>query len=223
MARILVSDLVEEVQRELSQVEGTVTNLYGTPRTIQHIQDAYLSLIEEFGDDALYEYNDATLDGSTGIIDADLTTTLDNHVIDRWEDIIHVWNDGSNRPLDIVPPRTNIRNITGDTARYIAGNTTEFRPFRCYPITAANDVVVYSRAHPTLPITEDSYIYIDRLLVTYYAAYLYTQDDASVPGQVDKFERLYEQRLKQIKSARNNQPVKLDPRSSVHDSWTEMP
>ena len=222
MARILVSDLVEEIQRELSQVEGAVTNLYGTPRTIQHIQDAYLSLIEEFGDDVLYEYFDGTLDGTTGVIDDDLTTALDNHVIDRWEDIIHVWNDGEDKPLPIVPPRMNIRNIEGGNTRYIASNDTQYRPFKCFPLTADHDVVILARAYPELPLEAESYIYIDRLLVTYYAAYLYAQDDASVPGQVDKFERLYEQRLKQLKSVRNNQPVLLDPRSGSNtNTWNE--
>lgn len=222
MARILVSDLITEIQTELSQVTGTVTNLYGTPRILQHIQDAYLALIADFGDRVLSEYHDVTLDGTTGVIDADMTTTLDNHEINRFEDIIHVWLEGRNDPLPIVPPRMNVRNITSGGARFIDANDTANRPFKVYPITSDDNLVVLARAYPELPLTEDSYIYIDRLLVTYYAAYLYAQDDAASPGQVDKFERLYNDRLRQLTNESNNQPIQLDPRSYNDTStWHE--
>lgn len=223
MAKLLVQDLIESVQRELSQIAGVATNVYGTPRTLQHIQDAYLELIEEFGDRTLQKYHDVTLDGTTGVIDADLAPQFpDDHVINRFEDVLVVWLEGSNRGLPVLPPKMNVRTITGDTARYIEANVTENRPFMCYPVEATGDLVVLTRDYPVLPLTEESYVYIDALLITYRAAYLYAEDDATAVGAISKFEKLYEQRKMQLKSANNNQAVLLDPRmGSVPDQWME--
>ena len=223
MAKLLVEDVIESVQKELSQIAGVATNVYGTPRILQHIQDAYLELIEEFGDRTLQKYHDVTLDGTTGVIDADLAAQFpDDHIIDRFEDIIAVWLDGSNRPLPILPAKMNVRLITGDTARYIEANPTTQRPFVCYPITATGDLVVLTRDYPILPLTEASYIYIDAPLVIYRAAYLYAEDDATAVGAIGKFEKLSEQRKMQLKNANNNQGVLLDPRmGSVPDQWME--
>lgn len=215
MSRLLVSDIVSEVQTELSQVAGAVTNLYGTPRTIQHIQDAYLALIEEFGDRDLISFSKETLDGSTGVIDTNLTTALSNHSISRFEDIINVWVDGEDCPLPILPPNLNVYNITGDTPKFVTNNSTTARPFKIYPLAATGDVVVQHRAYPDLPLDEESYIYIDRLLIVYYAAYLYAQDDAASPGQIDKFERLFNDRLRNVKRINNNQAVSITGSNSA--------
>ncbi len=220
MARLLVSEIIEEVQTQLSQVVGTSTNLYGTPRTLQHIQDAYLELIDEFGDRNLIEYNNKTLNGTTGVITTDLVSALDNHEINRFEDILAVWLTDHNSPLPIVPPRINIRTIEDGDARYLDANITALRPFKCYPITATNTIVVMSRAHPELPLAEDSYVYIDRLLLVYRAAYLYAEDDATAPGQITKFEKATERRIRQLKASNNNQAILLDGRrGSIPTAW----
>lgn len=222
MARLLVSDIVEAVQAELSQVTGTATNIYGTPRMIKHIEDAYITLIDEFGDRTLKKVYDVALDGTTGVIDADLVPTQDNHEINRFEDILFVWPDGTDRQLAVLPPNMNPAIVTDGEARYIEANDTTNRPFMCYPITATGDFQVMARAYPVLPLTEESYIYIDRMLITYYAAYLYAEDDATAVGAIGKFKGLAEQRQMQLKNASSNQRVRLDPRSAnaTNEWWT---
>jgi hypothetical protein len=76
---------------------------------------------------------------------------------------------------------------------------------------------------PKLPITDPDKVYVDRLLLTYDAAWMYVTDDGTVPAQVAKFEMLAKKRRQQVQSNFNNQPLPLDARviADVTNQWWE--
>lgn len=220
----LASDIISDVIIELSQVPGTSTQVYATPRIAQLLQDACIMMIDEYWwpDLRQYFYNVAT-DGITGRLSANLVCTLTNHKISRYQDIEAVFPSTNNKPLRALPPRFNPATLSGTSATYmIPDATTALRPFAVFPITSTETLTVIARAYPIIPMSTTDTVYLDRLMLTYLAAYMYAEDDGTNPGSIAKFKGLFEKRLTQVKAQWNEQPLPLDPRFAVTEyEWSE--
>lgn len=217
-----VTDVVTQVIKELSQVPGVGTQLYVTDKVTQFVEDTMLLLIEETWWPQLMEFFQATLDGTTGLLTADLTGTISS--ITKFSDIRKVWPSDSNLPLSILPPTLNPFTLDGSGPRFISADATYTnRPIKVWPITSTGSVVIHARQRPATPVTGTDTIYMDQTLLAYGAAWMYCVDDGTVPAQIAKFENLFETRRKQMIAAMNIHPIELTPTDAINtDSWWEI-
>lgn len=223
-----VSDIVNKVILELSQVPGAATQTYSAARITQYVEDTYLTVIEKKWWPELMHYFQTSLDGTTGHITTDLVgVQLNSDYVKNYRDIAAVWPSDSNRKLRQVPPGMNPFTLSGSQPLYVQAETDHTltaRPIQVFPITATGDLVIWARQRNNIPISSGDYIYLDALLMIYGAAWMYATDDGTVPGAVDKFQGLFQDRLDTLMAADNNQPLQLDPRISITtDQWWEVP
>jgi hypothetical protein len=219
----LVSDIMGDVITELSMVSGVSVQTYASPRIQQHTQDALIMLMDEMWWPQLMQFYNVVPDGATGRITTDLVSTLANHSVSRFQDIEGVYPVALNKPLMILPPRFNPFTLSGSSSVYITPDATNpLRPFAVWPVTAADTLVVHARAYPAIPISTTDTVYLDRLLVTYMAAYMYTEDDGTNPGQIAKFKAMFEKRLQQVTASWQQTSIQLDPRYPTTEyEWSE--
>lgn len=221
----LVSDIVNDVITELSQVPGVSTQVYATPRIQQHLQDATILMMDEAWWPQLRQFfYNVTPDGVTGRLTADLTVSgLNNHTIYRFQDIEKVFPSTQNKTLRRLPTNRNPATLSGLVSVYITPDATSLhRPFAVFPVTATETMTVIARAYPTIPMSSTDTVYLDRLLMTYLAAYMYAEDDGTNPGAIAKFKGLFEKRLMQVKASWDEHGIALDPRFATTEyEWSE--
>lgn len=213
MALPTVGDVVSDVITELSQVPGIATQLYASGRIRQHVQDAILLEFNELWWPFLMYYQRVPLDGINGLLTQDLKGPIS--FIDDYADIQAVWPDGSNRKVSELPQSVNPFNLisTANTPVFLSADATiDHRPIRFWPQSTTGSVVILARQSPAIPVTDGQPFYLDRLLITYDACWMYCVDDGTVPAQVSKFQTLAVKRRSQMKSGFAQHPVLLDPR-----------
>jgi hypothetical protein len=210
---VIVSDIVNSVINELSQVPGIATQIYASGRILQHIQDALLLELEEmWWPDYMCYLGPIPLDGTTGRLTQDLIGPL--ATITEYRDVAAVFHANSNRKLRQLPQSINPMLLTsGLSSMYMAPDySVAGRPFRVYPPDSTTGVVVWARQRPKLPLANSDTLYIDQLLLQYDAAWMYCVDDGTIPAQVNKFQVLAQNRRRMIKASFSQQPIALDPR-----------
>ena len=212
MAATSIGDIVADVITEISQVPGVATQIYASDRIRQFLQNAWQLEITEMWWPAYMHVQTVALDGTTGALAADLKGPIS--FIDDYDDIQSVFPEGSNRKLRELNQSINPTALTsGATTWYVQPDYTyAHRPFKVYPPDSTGNVVVVARQRHGLPFTNETLVYIDRLLLMYDACWMYTVDDGTVPAQVNKFQMLAGNRRKQLKAGFAQQPLELDPR-----------
>ena len=209
----LVSDIVNAVINELSQVPGIATQVYASGRIQQHVKDALLLELEEmWWPDYMCYLGPIPLDGTTGSLTQDLIGPL--ATITEYRDVAAVFHGNSNRKLREFPQSMNPTIMSGGLSSYymVPDYTTPGRPFKVYPPDSSVGVVCWVRQRPKLPLSNTDKVYIDQLLLQYDACWMYAVDDGTVPAQVNKFQVLAQNRRRMIKAAFAQQPLQLDPR-----------
>ena len=213
MAGTLVRDIVNAVITELSQVPGVATQIYASGRIRQYVQDAYQLEVDELWWPRYMLWQTVSVDGATGLLTADLKGPIS--YIDEYEDIRAVFPAGSNRQLVEFPQSMNPDGIvsTGSSSRLFVtpDYTVPHRPFKVIPPTTLS-VTVHARQSTPLPLSDDTTVYMDNLLLQYDAAWAYCVDDGTVPAQVNKFQMLATARRRRLTAAMAQQPLLLDPR-----------
>jgi hypothetical protein len=208
-----VGDVVNAVITELSQVPGIATQIYASDRIRQFVQNAVILEQDEMWWPQLMYYQLVPLDGTNGFLTQDLKGPIS--FIDDYTDIAAVYPDGSNRKISELPPSVNPFNLNGVGIGPVfisADATTPHRPFRVWPSSTTGSVVVWARQSMATPIGDTDKLYMDQLLITYDAAWMYCVDDGTIPAQVNKFQMLAQKRRKQVKAATVQHPMQLDPR-----------
>jgi hypothetical protein len=219
----VVSDIVNTVINELSQVPGIATQIYSAGRIQQHVQDALLLELEEmWWPDYMCYLGPIALDGTTGSLTQDLVGPL--ATITEYRDIAAVFPENSNRKLRELPQSINPMLLTGGTGSfYIAPDyTTAARPFKVFPKNSTTSVVVWARQRPKLPLAQTDKVYIDPLLLQFDACWMYCVDDGTIPAQVNKFQVLAQNRRRMIKAGYSQHPLELDPRYPTEDTFGGM-
>jgi hypothetical protein len=80
------------------------------------------------------------------------------------------------------------------------------------------------RQEPLHPFALTDMLYLDQLMLLLGACYMYSADDGTNPGQINKFQSMFMKRLTDMVGAENDTPLQLDPRmASDVDQWMEMP
>lgn len=208
---MLVRDIVSAVIVELSQVPGIATQTYSAGRIRQHVQDAYQLEIDELWWPRYMVWQTIPIDPATGLLTADIRGPIS--YVDDWENIRAVFPVGSNRQIAEFPMSMNPSLMTGGNRLYVMPDyTIPHRPFKVLPVGSGSSVVVHARQDTPLPLTDDTNVYIDNLLLQFDAAWMYCVDDGTVPAQVNKFQMLATKRRQRLIAALAQQPLLLDPR-----------
>jgi hypothetical protein len=208
-----VDDIVQDVITELSQVPGVATQLYASDRIRQFVQSAWLLEIEEMWWPDYMMWFNIPIDGVTGMLTQDLVGPISS--ISDFGDIAMVMPSDSNKRLRILPPGMNPFTFVSSSGRpvYMAPDySAKNRPFKVYPATATGNVAIWARQRNAVPFSSDDLVYLDRLLLMYDAAWMYSIDDGTVPAQATKYQQLAVKRRKQMMEAFAQQPLALDPR-----------
>lgn len=216
---VKVRDIVNAVITELSQVPGVATQLYSANRIQQHVQDAFQMEIDDFWWPQYEAYVQSGLDGATGSLTQDLQGPLG--FINEYVNVKSVWPLGSQRKLRELPDSVNPFTLTGSSwPMYMMPDySVPNRPFKVFPQSATGTIVVKGVQRPTMPLSLDTVLGLDMLMLQYDAAWMYCVDDGTIPAQVNKFQMLAAKRRKIVRGNTSQQPIPLDPRrlSEVDD------
>lgn len=218
MARTTVQDAINQVARNISLVNGDGMTPY-SPDLIESYLDGAHQFIkdEQEWHDFDVVYN-RTLDGSTGLITEGITGISDAREITR------IYHTSSMTPLPKVSLYNN-KQVSTSLIGYEYLNREDdpgpsFKLVRFYPLILTGDVRI--EGHKTFDFTDRNLVIpVDWWLHVYHASWQFALDDGTNPGQIAKYETMFNTRLKQVKEKENNKPISLDPYAAIPDIWFE--
>lgn len=221
MAAPVVQDIITAAITELSQVPGLSVQIYATPRLQQFVQSALLLEIEEMWWPPLMCYQLVAPDPATGLLTADLQGPIST--INEYGDIAGVFRDGRHKKIPELPQSINpFALASSGHVRFISPDSTlANRPIRVWPTGAAENIALFMRQRPSMPLTLASQVYLDATLLLYDACWMYAVDDGTIPAQVNKYQVLAANRRKKMISRYAQQPLALDSRYHWQDMTIE--
>ena len=220
-----LAQLITRTADRLSMVAGQGVQTYAEDRIAEMIQHKFDVLVEEVWWPQFLSWGQWTLDGTLGIVTTDLTDLLK-----RVEDIRVIFPENSNTPLTKISAlSTNPFELSGTTPIHYEAlgpndANKESRVFQVWPKTATDDIIVQYRTKPDTFIPTDEIDFDDQALILG-AVYDYLEDDGTNPAASQKFQNLFEARIKQMKNTYNATPVSLDPVTALPQtfSFVELP
>jgi hypothetical protein len=220
-----LTQLITRTADRLSMVAGTGVQIYAEDRIAEMIQHKFDVLFEEVFWPQFMTWATWTLDGTLGIVTTDVTSLLK-----RYEDIRVIYPDASTTPLTKMSAlTTNPFTLSGTTPiHYEALGPTDAnkasRIFQIWPKSATGDVIVQYRTKPDTFVSTDEIDFDDQALILG-ATFDYLEDDGTNPNATQKFQLLFEARVKQLKNSFNSAPISLDPVTALPQtfSFTALP
>jgi predicted nuclease of predicted toxin-antitoxin system len=215
-----LSQLIVRTADRLSMVAGTGVQTYAEDRIAEMIQHKFDVLFDEVFWPQFLTWGTFTLDGTIGIITTDLTTLLK-----RYEDIRVIFPDASTTPLTKMSPlTTNPYTLSGNTpVHYESLGSTDInktsRVFQIWPKSATGNIIVQYRTKPDTFISTDNIDFDDQALILG-AVFDYLEDDGTNPNATQKFQLLFEARIKQLKNTFNSAPISLDPVTALPQTFS---
>ena len=215
-----LSQLIVRAADRLSMVAGTGVQTYAEDRIAEMIQHKFDVLFDEAFWPQFLSWDKLTLDGTLGLVTTDLTS-----IIKRFEDVRVIFPENSNTPLTIISGlTTNPYELSGTTpVHYEAlGPTSTYkttRVFNIWPKAATGDIILQYRTKPDTFISTDEIDFDDQALILG-TVFDYLEDDGTNPNATQKFQLLFEARVKQLKNTYNSTPISLDPVTSTPNTFT---
>ncbi len=211
------SQCIQEIILQMSMVPGTSVQTYAEDIIASYFQSAFDEIFDSYFWPEYTSWQTFTLDGTIGIPN----TNIDTYV-NRIQDIGTMLIGGTRTPVHRMPSQENPSLVTGTTPKfYDAYTTTRERVFRVYPAASTGTLVCRVRTKPATFVATD-YIYLDKWLPIFKAAWLYAEQDAANPGQAAVFQNRYEERFEQVKSSIvASAPIPIDPGvgSGIETEW----
>ena len=93
------------------------------------------------------------------------------------------------------------------------------RVFQIWPKTSTGNIIVRIRTKPDDFVSTDD-IDFDAQALILGSAYDYLEDDGTNPSATQKFQGMYEARVRQLKNNLSNAPISLDPVTTIPESFT---
>ena len=220
-----LAQLVSRTADRLSMVSGSGIQIYAEDRIAEMIQHKFDVLFDEVFWPQFLTWEQMTLDGTLGIVTTDLTNK-----IKRFEDIRVMFPENSTTPLTKMSAlSTNPYELSGtQPIHYEALGPTDAnktsRVFQIWPKTATNKVILQYRTKPDTFVSTDEIDFDDQSLILG-AVFDYLEDDGTNPNATQKFQLLFEARVKQLKNTFNSAPISLDPVTALPHtfSFVELP
>lgn len=222
-----LTELVGDATLKLSQVTGVGVQTYSEDRLALEVENVYDSIISLSGFwwPQVMEWFTRTLDGSTGIVTADLTN------VEEITDIRAVYFGQQQKPLPYLHPTINPNTMVGTVARAIEAlrydHANVGRLFRVWPLTATGTVYVHARITPEDIFTDPTVtVPFDPALLSTGAALAYAASEGINVAHVAKLQGEYNDLEKSAKQAYKAFPLLLDPLTQFPadtDQWYEHP
>jgi predicted nuclease of predicted toxin-antitoxin system len=220
-----LDQLINRTADRLSMVAGTGVQVYAEDRIAEMIQHKFDVLFDEVFWPQFLTWAEWTLDGTLGVVTTDLTD-----LIKRFDDIRVIFPDNSSTALTKVAPlTTNPFTLSGTTPIHFqalgpgdSNKTT--RVFHVWPKGATGDIIVQYRTKPDTFVITDTIDFDDQALILG-SVFDYLEDDGTNPSATQKFQLLFEARVRQLKNTFNNAPISLDPVTALPQtfSFVELP
>lgn len=195
---LTLSELVQKVITNLSMYEGTATQKYAEDRIGMTILQIFNSLFDDRYWDHLCHWYKYNLTGIDGVCSEDVSKD-----IAKFEDICCIVPEiNKNYKLKRLNNSTNPYLIEGNSPGYYIHSKIDKKIFSVVPFNATGVVYVYAKSRPSeyLP---DTVVPFDPDVLIYGTCYQYCADDGNSQSQIQKFEKLYNNRLQQL-TAMNN-------------------
>lgn len=214
MTYATLDQITQDVAINLSQAGGVGVQRYAEPRIQLYINQCFKLLLPRQWWPELMTWYTGTLDGTVGVMTSDISN------IKHYDDIRAVFVSGSDTPIPRLPLEINPFDIPAGELVFIdAYNDDPDKVFRVWSLTASASLSVHARSRPDTFIGTDT-IRFDALVLTYGAAWAYSEDDGTNPGAIQKFQNLFETRLAQLEAMVNSKSVALNARGSlVQSQW----
>jgi len=201
-------------------VAGTGVQTYAEDRIAEMIQHKFDVLFEEAFWPQFCTWYEWTLDGTLGIVTTDLTD-----ILKRFEDIQVIMPDNSNTAITkLASLTTNPFTLAGTTPIHYEALGPTFdnkttRVFRIWPLASTGDIKVRVRTRPATFIGTDEVDFDDQALILG-ATFDYLEDDGTNSNATQKFQLLFEARVKQLKNTFNSAPISLDPVTALPQTFS---
>lgn len=215
-----VSEAIPKVALNMSLINGANMSSYSDDQIQQYLSDAHSMLTSKYVWPELVTTFVKTLDGITGKATIAFTAA---DGFDDYKQIKHVYSSQVYRELPLVSGSYNPL-MPGFQVGYSIINTID-DPSKQYiikisPATTTGDIaiVVNRKANFNDP---DTVIPIDDLLHIWIATWMWAEDDATNPGQAEKYSDLWQDRVKDVRSNVNVGPFALNPFNGPNQTWWE--
>lgn len=194
-----LSELVQKVITNLSMYQGTATQKYAEDRISEMIIQLFYRLYEDrfwAGSTHWYKY---TLTGVDGVCAEDVSKDFTD-----FYDICSIsTEDNPKYTLKKLHNSTNPYLITGDTPAYYIPSKDPKKVFSIVPFTATGTIYVYARTKPQ-EFYPETIIPFDSIALIYGVCYEYCADDGNSSSQIQKFEKLFNDRMIQLTNLDNS-------------------
>ncbi len=210
-----LTQLIDRTAERLSMQTGRSVQIYAEDRIGEMIQHKFdVLFLERFWGQftAWYQW---TLDETTGVVTTDLTD-----IVKSFSDIQVIFPGATSRALTELSQQTvNPFQLSGTRPMFFEADSQTDKVFHIWPKTATGDLVVRARTKPDA-IQPGETVNFDEQVLILGATYDYLEDDGTNPNATQKFQALFESRVKQLTDAHDQNPIALDPMSHVPDtSW----
>lgn len=210
-----LQELISETQKLLYQQAGLGVQVYSQDNIAQKIVHGFDFLFtnNDYKWKRFQVYVQKTLDGVTGK-PTTVTTEITN-----FDDLYAVFREDSDQKLTKFSTERNPYGVTGDRPYQYMPDATYL--VKVVPFTATGDIVLFGRQRPsTYPFILTDTVPFDYLALTYFAAWSYCTDDASNAAQAEKFQGMFEERIKQLSKSQDNEPLALNSdRVDIPTRW----
>lgn len=209
--------LITDTERALYQGSGPGVQVYAQDTIARFIQEGYEHCYKQKFWPQFRQRETRILDGVTGQVTVPFTFIQD------WEDIQHVFREGSDRPLPVLPASYNtLNNPTSSTTPRFIEASGDANLFRIYPADATGNIQVVGRTTRLVEFGLLDTVPFDNVALVHYAAWSYFTDDASNPAAASKQQGLFESRMNKIWDDAQSHSIEINPSAGyVPDRWYE--
>ena len=196
-------------------VAGTGVQVYAEDRIAEMIQHKFDVIFIQAWWPQFLTWTQFTLDGTLGVVTADLTDAIKD-----FADIRVIFPENSERSLTKLNALTfNPFNLTGSYPLFYEALGPTFdnktsKVFNIWPKTSTGDIVINYRTKPETFVIEDEIDFDDQALILG-ATFDYLEDDGTNPNATQKFQLLFEARMKQLMDDLSSGPIALDPNDTI--------
>lgn len=214
-----IREIVDDAQEIIGEVAGSGTQTYGEDQLMKHAIRCFDFVWKKYPWHQYVEWTEHDLDGVLGIVDEDAFT----HVRD-FEDFLAVYPSTSDKELPLLPRSTNPFRLSGSrmlfwTALPATDDNYATRRLQFWPKTAEGSVNVCARIYPTLPLTWDSELFLDKTILVHGTAFMSLSGDDVNPQSAMTQRSLMEDRFNTITGALAGRPIALRGSMGVPTDW----
>lgn len=206
--------LINRTIARLSMVSGTSVQTYAEDRIAEMLQHKFDVLFMEYWWPQFMVWKTSALDGTLGVVTDDLTTELKDFL-----DLRVIYIENTNTPLTVLPSTVNPYTLSGTTPIHFEASTIVAKVFHVWPLASTGNIIYAFRSKPDDFVSTDS-VNFDAQTLILGTCFDYLEDDGMNPNASQKFQALFESRVKQLKKTVNAQPMSLDPLSALPNQFT---